>query len=265
MADKGQIEQVLVNLVDNARDAMLRGGRLVIEVSRAVMNERFVHAHGIGEPGDYACLAVTDTGHGMDEEARKRVFEPFFTTKEVGKGTGLGLAIVYGIIQQHNGCITVSSEIGKGTTFRIFLPLINEEIMKAHENLETGVPSGGTETLLLVEDEEAVRKSYGMILEEGGYRVVEAVNGEDALDRFVEPGAEVDMVITDVIMPKIDGKAFCDAIRKILPDMRVLFMSGYTKEILAERGILVDASDFMTKPVKPFVLLNKVREMLDRV
>ncbi len=264
MADRGQIEQVLVNLVNNARDAMPRGGRLVIEVSRAVMHEKFVHAHGIGEPGDYACLAVTDTGHGMDEEARKRAFEPFFSTKDVGKGTGLGLAIVYGIIQQHNGCIIVSSETGKGTTFRIFLPLIGEEIMEAHVTPESVALPGGSETILLVEDEEAVRESYGMILEEAGYRVLEATDGEDALDRFLEHGAEADMVITDVIMPKIDGKTLGDEMRKTRPDMKVLFMSGYAKEILVEKGILVEGSDFVTKPVKPFELLNKVREMLDR-
>lgn len=264
MADKGQIEQVLVNLVNNAKDAMPRGGSLAIEVSPAIMNERFVHAHGFGEAGNYGCVSVTDTGLGMDEETRKRIFEPFYTTKEVGKGTGLGMAIVFGIIQQHDGCITVSSEIGRGTTFRIFLPLINEEINETHWALEAGAPSGGTEIILLVEDEVTVRETYKMILEEAGYRVIEAFDGEDALDRFMEHRSEVDFVVSDVIMPNIDGKALCEKIRKIRPDMKVLFMSGYTKENLAERGILVDETGFMTKPVKPFELLKTVREMLDQ-
>jgi len=264
MADKGQIDQVLVNLVNNARDAMPRGGSLAIEVFPAVMNERFVHAHGFGEAGNYGCVSVTDTGIGMDEETRKRVFEPFYTTKEVSKGTGLGMAIVYGIIQQHNGCITISSETGKGTTFRIFLPLINEEITEAHVAMETGSSPGGTETILLVEDEVSVRESYKMILEEAGYRVMEAVDGEDALDRFMEHRSEVDILVSDVIMPKIDGKDLCEKIRKIRPDMKVLFMSGYTKENLVERGFLVDETGFMTKPVKSFELLKLVREILDR-
>jgi two-component system cell cycle sensor histidine kinase/response regulator CckA len=264
MADKGQIEQVLMNLVTNAKDAMPRGGSLTIEVSAAVIDERFVLAQGFGEPGNYACISVTDTGHGMDEDTKQRIFEPFFTTKEVGKGTGLGMAIVYGIIQQHNGHITVYSETGRGTTFKIYLPLIVEEIKEMHEARDAEPPPGGTETILLAEDDVTVRELHGMILEKAGYKIVEAVDGEDALDKFMERQAEVDILATDVIMPKIDGKSLYEEIRKIRPDMKVLFMSGYTKDIIVERGILDDEFSYITKPVKSFELLKLVRDILDR-
>jgi PAS domain S-box-containing protein len=264
MADKGQIEQVLMNLVTNAKDAMPRGGTLTIEVSPAVMDQSFVHAHGCGEPGKYACVSVSDTGHGMDEEISKRIFEPFFTTKEVGKGTGLGMSIIYGIIQQHNGCVTVHSEKQRGTTFKIYLPRIAEKIDEAHVTRGVESPPGGTETVLLVEDDGTVRELHKMILEEAGYRVVEAVDGQDALDKFMERMAEVDIVVTDVVMPKTDGKTLYEEIGKIRPDMKVLFMSGYTKDIVLERGILEDAFNYITKPVKSFELLKLTREILDR-
>jgi PAS domain S-box-containing protein len=263
-ADKGQVEQVLMNLVTNAKDAMPRGGSLTIEVSAAAMDEKFAHAHGMGEPGNYACLSVTDTGHGMDEDTASRIFEPFFTTKEVGKGTGLGMAIVYGIIQQHNGCITVHSEMGKGTTFRIYLPLITGEIKELPDGGTVEQPPGGTETILLTEDEAAVRELHRMILEGAGYRVIEAVDGEDALDKFMEHMAEVDIIATDVIMPKIDGNSLYQRIREIRPDMKALFMSGYTKDIIVERGILDDEFSYISKPIKSFELLTSVREILDR-
>ena len=263
MADKVQIEQVIMNLVTNAKDAMPRGGTLTIEVSPAVMEEQFVHAHGFGEPGDYACLNVLDTGHGMDEETRKKIFEPFFTTKEVGKGTGLGMAIIYGIIRQHNGYISVYSEKGRGTTFRIYLPLIEEGIKEEQGALEVEPPPGGTETILLAEDDEAVRELHRTILEEAGYRVIEAVDGRDALDKFEEHMAEVDILATDVIMPKMNGKSLYEEIRKIRSDMKVLFMSGYTKDIIVERGIIEDEFILVTKPVTSYKLLKKIREILD--
>jgi signal transduction histidine kinase len=264
MADKSRIEQVLMNLVTNAKDAMSRGGTLSIDVAPAVMDETFVHMHDFGEPGNYARISVTDTGEGMNEETRKRIFEPFFTTKEVGKGTGLGMAIVYGIIQQHNGSIAVNSEKGRGTTFSIYLPLCSEGTTEAHGVRVVEAPPGGTETILLAEDEVTVRKLYKMILEKAGYRVVEAVDGQDALDKFIEHMAEVDIVATEVIMPKIDGKSLYEEIRKIRPDMKVLFMSGYAKDTILERGILDDEFCYVTKPIKSFDLLKKVREVLDR-
>lgn len=264
MADKGQIEQVLMNLVTNAKDAMPKGGSLLIEVSPMVMTERFVHAHGYGEPGNYACISVTDTGHGMDEEIIKRIFEPFFTTKEVGKGTGLGMAMIYGIIQEHNGHISVDSETGRGTTFKVYLPLINEEIMEANGALAPEAPPGGTETILLAEDEVMVRELHKMVLEGAGYTIIEAIDGEDALEKFKEHAADVDILVTDVVMPKIGGKVLYEEIRKIRPEIKVLFMSGYTEDIIVDRGVLVDEFSYITKPVKSFDLLSLVRDTLDR-
>jgi PAS domain S-box-containing protein len=264
MADKGQIGQVLMNLVTNAKDAMPRGGNLTIEVSPVVMEERFVHAHGFGEPGDYACVTVSDTGQGMDEETRKRIFEPFFTTKEVDKGTGLGMAIIYGIIQQHNGYISVYSEKERGTTFKIYLPLIAEGIKEEHDTREAEPPPGGTETVLLAEDDATVLELHRMILEEAGYKVIEAVDGQDALDKFTEHRTEVDILATDVIMPKINGKSLFEEISKIRPDMKVLFISGYTKDLIVERGIMEDEFSVITKPVTSHELLKKMRELLDR-
>jgi PAS domain S-box-containing protein len=264
MADKGQIEQVLMNLVTNAKDAMPSGGSLTIEVTSTFMSERFVHAHGFAEPGNYACISVTDTGHGMDEEITKKIFEPFFTTKEVGKGTGLGMAMIYGIIQQHNGCISVSSENGRGTTLKIYLPLITEEITEVHGALAQEAPQGGTETILLAEDEETVRELHKMILEGVGYTIIEATDGEDAFDKFKEHMEDIDILVTDVVMPKLGGKILSEEIRKIRPDMKVLFMSGHTKDIIEERGMLDDELSYLTKPVKTFELLKLVRETLDR-
>jgi PAS domain S-box-containing protein len=263
MADKVQIEQVLMNLVTNAKDAMTKGGSLSIEVSPSVMEERFVHAHGFGAPGDYACISVSDAGCGMDEETRKRIFEPFFTTKEVGKGTGLGMAIIYGIIKQHNGYISVYSERGKGTTFRIYLPLISDGIREEQWTPESEPAPGGTESVLLAEDDEAVRELHMVILEEAGYRVIEAIDGQDAMEKFTEQMEEVDILATDVIMPRMNGKILYDEIRKIRPDIKVIFMSGYTKDIIVERGIMDDECCVVTKPVTARKLLMRIREILD--
>lgn len=264
MADKGRIEQVIMNLVTNARDAVTKGGVIVIKVFPEVMTGSFAHAHGFGDPGYYACISVSDTGRGMDEETMKMIFDPFFTTKETGKGTGLGMAIVFGIVKQHNGCITVSSETGKGTTFRIYLPLAKEGIPDANgARVEEQPPPGGTETVLLVEDESTIRELHRMILEEAGYRVIEAADGEKALEKFMGDKTESDIIVTDVIMPKIDGKRLCDEIRKFRPDMKVLFVSGYTKDIFVERGILGDGLRYLSKPYKASELLKSVRDALD--
>jgi CheY-like chemotaxis protein len=264
LADKGQIEQVIMNLVTNARDAMPRGGILSVDISHACMDERFVHAHGFGEPGDYALISVTDNGHGMDAETQQKIFEPFFTTKEVGKGTGLGMAIIYGIIKQHNGYVNVYSEVGRGTTFKIYLPLgsgIQGEVGKATQPVAS---MGGHENILLVEDDGTVRGLHRMILEEAGYAVIEAVDGQDAFEKFISCQSEVDMIVTDVIMPKKDGKSLFKEIEEVRPDMRVLFMSGYTKDIVIERGVLDDELNFVAKPVMPQELLGKMRQILDR-
>jgi len=264
MADRGQLEQVLMNLVTNARDAMPTGGTLSVDIFPIAMDGKFVHAHGFGEPGVYACISVTDSGHGMDQETQGKIFEPFFTTKEVGKGTGLGMAIIYGIVKQHNGYIDVCSEPARGTTFRIYLPLSSGEAEADPAQDRNEQVAGGTETILLVEDDGSVRELHKMIFEAAGYRVIEALDGQDALDRFTERPAEVDILVTDVIMPKLDGKRLFQEIEKARPDMRVLFMSGYTRDIVIKRGIPDDTWDFLAKPVRSAELLRKVRNILDR-
>jgi len=263
MADRGQIEQVIMNLVTNAKDAMPTGGALTIEISATEMDGKFHDQHGFGEPGRYACIAITDTGHGMEEETRKRIFEPFFTTKDAGKGTGLGMAIIYGIVKQHNGFITVYSEPDFGTTFRVYLPLTGEAELETLSTPREELPPGGVETVLLAEDDEAVRGLHKMILEDAGYTLIQAVDGRDALDKFMQYQSEISILITDVIMPKINGKRLYEEIRKIRPDMKVLMMSGYTKDVFTERGILEDEYSFMTKPVKPYDLLKTIRNILD--
>jgi two-component system cell cycle sensor histidine kinase/response regulator CckA len=200
----------------------------------------------------------------MDEKTMKRIFEPFFTTKEVGKGTGLGMAIIYGIVKQHHGYINVYSEPGRGTTFKIYLPLISGKKEEEQESRKAAPTVGGKETILLAEDDVTVRELHRMILEEAGYTLFEAVDGQDALDKFIDHQVEVDLLATDVIMPKIDGKRLYEEIRKIRPDMKVLFMSGYTKDIVMERGIPEDEFSFLTKPVTSSLLLTKVRNILDR-
>jgi two-component system cell cycle sensor histidine kinase/response regulator CckA len=264
MADKGQVQQVLMNLATNAKDAMPKGGCFTIDVSPIRMDRSFIHAHGKGRPGNYACITVSDTGNGMDEETVKKIFDPFFTTKEVGKGTGLGMAIIHGIVKQHNGYINVYSEPDRGTTFRIYLPITTVEKKETDDARKTEPLACGTETVLLAEDDATVRELHRMILEGSGYKVIEAVNGRDALDRFLEHRSEVDILATDVIMPKLDGKKAFEEIRKIRPDMKVLFMSGYTKDVIIERGILEDEFSFLSKPVTAYELLRNLRKILDR-
>ncbi|MEA5113868.1 MAG: PocR ligand-binding domain-containing protein [Geobacteraceae bacterium] len=263
MADQGQIEQVLMNLVTNARDAMPQGGTLSVDVFQASIDKGFVQVHGFGEPGHYACITVTDTGCGMDAETQKKIFEPFYTTKEVGKGTGLGMAIIYGIVKQHNGYINVYSEPGNGTVFRVYLPLLAEEKHAVHKTENNKPPKGGSETILLAEDDITVRELHKILLEEAGYKVVEAFDGHDALAKFMENRPTIDLLATDVIMPRIDGKSLYQEIRKFRPDMKVLFISGYTKDIVIEKGIPGDGANFISKPVTSSILLTKVREILD--
>jgi PAS domain S-box-containing protein len=263
MADKGQIEQVLMNLVTNARDAMPTGGVLAIEAGSDFIDEGFIKTHGFGIPGRYARIAVEDTGCGMDEETREKIFEPFFTTKMVGKGTGLGLSIIYGIVKQHNGFITVDSSPGRGTTFSVFLPLAGQEKQEPSEMRRPESATGGTETILLAEDDDVVREMNRAILEEAGYTVIETADGQEALDRFKERPSRVDILVTDVIMPNMDGKRLCEEILGIRPDMKVLFMSGYSTDILDGRGVSDDGINFMPKPVLPSELLKRLREILD--
>jgi CheY-like chemotaxis protein/two-component sensor histidine kinase len=262
MADAGQIEQVLMNLATNARDAMPRGGELALSTEVRVIREDFTDAHGYGRPGSYAMITVSDTGTGMDEATRGKIFEPFFTTKEQGKGTGLGLSMVYGIIKQHDGNITVFSEPEKGTTFRILLPLIAMEVEEAHSEMDMP-PPGGTETLLFAEDDLDVRSLTTTILRDFGYRVIVALDGRDALEKYNEYSDEIDLLILDVIMPKMSGKETYDAVRAIRPDSKFLFISGYTADALHKKGVFEEGAHFVAKPMSPFELLTKVRAVLD--
>jgi two-component system cell cycle sensor histidine kinase/response regulator CckA len=260
MADEGQIEQVLMNLVTNARDAMPDGGSLIITTEER--KEQYISLHEYMRPGKYALITVSDTGEGMDENTRVKIFEPFFTTKELGRGTGLGLAIVYGIIKQHNGFINVYSEPGKGTTFRIHLPLIPEMDMDMANEL-VPPPTGGTETILLAEDDQTVRALAGIFLRDFGYRVIDAVDGTDALEKFAEHEKEIDLLILDVMMPKKNGRDVYYAVKAVRPDIDILFVSGYTADIIHKKGIMEDLP-FISKPVNPFDLLRKIRDILDK-
>jgi len=262
--DSGQIEQVLINLATNARDAMPKGGSLTIETSVHQIDELFVQANGFGEPGAYAIISVSDTGIGMDEETRRKIFEPFFTTKELGKGTGLGMSIVYGIIKQHNGFINVYSEPQLGTTFRIYLPLSASSALAHEESESAAPPPGGTETILIVEDEPAVRLLLEKILTGFGYRVILAENGREAAEKFAAGRGEIKLVLMDMIMPGMSGKDACDAIREIDPGAKVLYTSGYTMDIMKTRDVLEEGTELLMKPVRPLELLRKVREMIDR-
>ncbi|MDA8098016.1 MAG: ATP-binding protein, partial [Nitrospiraceae bacterium] len=262
MADTGQMEQVLLNLCTNARDAMPKGGHLAIETDRVTVDDESRRQHLLDRPGTYGIIAVSDTGNGMDEGVRKQIFEPFFTTKEVGKGTGLGLSIAYGIVRQHNGTIQVYSEPGRGTTFKIYLPSIDAAgapIAAA----EAAAVRGGTETILLAEDESEVRELVAITLREAGYRVIEAVDGPDAERQFAENGSAVSLLLTDLIMPKKNGREVYEQLRLSSPSLNVLFMSGYTADIIRNKGVLDDPMLFISKPIIPDILLKKVREALD--
>jgi len=263
-ADAGQIEQVIMNLATNARDAMPNGGDLTIITEVINLDNEFVKAHGYGKPGAYALLSVSDTGMGMDEDVKQKIFEPFFTTKELGKGTGLGLSIVYGIIKQHEGYINVYSEPNKGTTFRIYLPVIEIGIGAAELTKKAVEPERGTETVLLAEDEANVRRFVKTVLEEFGYTVIEAVDGEDAINKFQQNKEKIHLIILDVIMPRKSGREAYESIVSSAPDARFLFTSGYNEDIIHKKGILEEGLDFISKPFVPTGFLRKVRAVLDR-
>jgi PAS domain S-box-containing protein len=260
--DIGQIEQILLNLTTNARDAMPHGGVLTISAEQVQIDKKFIQADSYGEAGNYAVLSVADTGAGMDEKTKEHIFEPFFTTKELGKGAGLGLAMVYGIIRQHNGFIKVYSEPGKGATFKIYLPLIpaKEKILKKAEL--TAIPSY-KETILLAEDNQAFREASKIFLESYGYKVLEAGNGKDALSIFSNNSAGIKLIITDMIMPKMQGNEVYEKAREIRPGIKCLFMSGYSNNIIQKRDVREKGVAFISKPFSPYDLLRKVRKILD--
>lgn len=262
MADSGQIEQVLMNFATNARDAMPEGGRLFIETSRFNIDEGFREVHGYGEPGEYALVAIADTGMGMDENIVKRIFEPFFTTKDVGKGTGLGLSIVYGIVKQHGGYVNVYSEPGKGTTFKMYLPLV-AEFEEVKQKREPEPHAGGSETVLVAEDDADVRRLTCGILEAFGYRVISAENGDDAIQKFLDNKEAIDLVLLDVVMPRKSGREVLREMRKIREGIKVLYMSGYPESIVEQQGIVEKGTPLIVKPVSPKDLLRNVRKVLD--
>ncbi|HBG04256.1 MAG: hypothetical protein A2075_13695 [Geobacteraceae bacterium GWC2_58_44] len=256
-ADSGQLEQVLMNLAANARDAMSSGGTLLIRTERLDVTDNCPGL--LLEPGAYAVLSVCDTGTGIGEIARQRIFEPFFTTKEPGQGTGLGLSIVYGIIQQHNGEISVYSEPGKGTTFKIYFKLLDSAIRKVVPAASRLLPSGGTETILVAEDDCNVRKFISHTLREFGYQVIEALDGEDAVSKFARHKSAIQLLILDVVMPRMNGKEAYQAICKSAVKVPVLFLSGYTADIISKKGVLDEGINFISKPMTPHDLLAKVR------
>jgi PAS domain S-box-containing protein len=262
LVDPGQLEQVLMNLCVNARDAMPRGGDIFIRTGMEFLDKEYIEGYDVKKQGMYALVTVADTGEGMDEKTRQRIFEPFFTTKEIGRGTGLGLATVYGIIKQHNGHINVYSEPGKGTTFKIYLPMV-EALPEKEAGKEVIAPSRGTETILVAEDDESVRSLMKTVLLKYGYEVIEASDGDDAIDKLLQNKDRIELVVLDVIMPKKSGKEVRDEIKKIRPDMKVLFTSGYTADIIHKKGILDEEVDFISKPVLTHELLIKIRELLD--
>jgi signal transduction histidine kinase/CheY-like chemotaxis protein len=262
-ADPTQLEQVLMNLAVNSRDAMPQGGKLIIETQNIVFSTDMVQERVTMSAGNYVMLAVTDTGGGMDEETRSNIFEPFFTTKEKGKGTGLGLSTVYGIIKQTGGYIWVYSEIDKGTTFKIYLPQVSEKVENITVIKAPPETLRGDETVLLVEDDSDVRTVSEQILNQFGYKVLQAANGKQALQIITENDKKIDLIITDVVMPEMSGKELVDILINEGNGFKVLYLSGYSDEAVVHHGIMHGGVDFLAKPFGTETLLRKVREILD--
>jgi PAS domain S-box-containing protein len=263
-ADPGRIEQVIMNLAVNARDAMPQGGKLTIESTNAVLDDAYALRHVDVKPGRYAMLAVSDSGFGMDEETQSHLFEPFFTTKEDGKGTGLGLPTVYGIVKQSNGHIWVYSELGRGTTFKIYLPRTDEAAEPIRREPTDDEPTRGSETILLVEDEAVVRGLATRTLTESGYHVLQAANGEEATRACLRRGGPIQLLLTDVVLPGgMSGRDIADRVATLSPETKVLYMSGYTDDSIVHHGVMEPGIAFIGKPFTPTALLHKVRQVLD--
>jgi nitrogen-specific signal transduction histidine kinase len=260
--DAGQIEQVIINLAVNARDAMPQGGKLTIETKNADLDEFYAKTHVEARPGRFVMLAISDTGGGMTPEVKARIFEPFFTTKGVGQGTGLGLAVVHGIVKQSGGNVDVYSEAGIGTTFRIYLPGV-EQPAAALPGSAPEAPTQGQETILLVEDEDNVRDLATVVLEGCGYRVFTAPEGLAALQLMATCREAIDLLVTDVVMPQMGGRKLAETLLAEHPELRVLFMSGYTDDAVVRHGVLQANANFLQKPFTPTSLARKVREVLD--
>jgi two-component system cell cycle sensor histidine kinase/response regulator CckA len=265
-ADPGQIEQVILNLAVNAKDAMPKGGKLTVETANVELDQDYADLHLNVVPGSYVMLSVSDTGMGIMPEVRDHILEPFFTTKEKGKGTGLGLSTVYGIVKQSGGNIWIYSEPGQGSTFKIYLPRVEEEVDSMLQSSAVGTKSQqGSETILLVEDEKMVRTLAQTILKRNGYNVLEAENGEEAL-RVVEEqkGKPINLMLTDLIMPRMNGRELSAHLKPLLPGIKVIYMSGYTDEAVSEHGMLAPGVEYIQKPFPPDALVKKIRSVLDR-
>jgi PAS domain S-box-containing protein len=263
LADQNQITGIMMNLVTNARDAMPDGGVLTIATVRVNSEDKAYQLPDGLESGEYVCLTVSDTGHGMDRVTQEHIFEPFFTTKEKGKGTGLGLCSVYGSVQQNGGRIAVDSEIGKGTSFSIYLPAIEAETVPPAEKQQNEGATAGSETILLVEDEDALRRMLREALAKAGYRVWEAGNGEEGLQQWQVANGKIDLVVSDVVMPGMNGLKLAQELMARSPDVPVIFMSGHAEDVITKQGVIDSERDLLPKPFLPEVLVRKVREVLD--
>ena len=263
MADPGQLEQVLMNLAVNARDAMPQGGKLTIETRNVELDGEYTDEHFGVESGRYVMLAVSDSGHGMDAETRARVFEPFFTTKQLGKGTGLGLSTVHGIVNQSGGHVWCYSEPWRGTTFKIYLPRVDAVAEESKGAISSNVTATGSETILVVEDEDAVRRAAERILRNAGYHVLGAANAAEALLLCERFGEHIDLLLTDVVMPQMSGRELADRLREQRPSLAVLYTSGYTDDAIVRHGVLEAGTNFIGKPFAAAALAQKVRDVID--
>jgi CheY-like chemotaxis protein len=262
-ADPGQLSQVIMNLAVNARDAMPTGGKLIIKTNNVYLDEDDPTIHSVSHQGNFVLLSVSDTGEGMDTEVQQHIFEPFFTTKEVGKGTGLGLATVYGIIKQSGGYVSVETKPNEGTTFNIYLPRVPDDSKVSEENYTPREIPRGTETILLVEDEDMVRSLSREILETYGYRVIEAVNGAEALSIGISADGNIDLLMTDIVMPQMGGRELAEKLTEKLPHLQVLFTSGYADDPAMQHYVVETTANFIQKPYTPTSLVHKVRDILD--
>jgi CheY-like chemotaxis protein len=263
MADPDQIQQVIMNLIVNARDAMTDGGRLGITTMNVDLDERSIGAHPDAVPGRYVLMTVTDTGIGMSRETAQRIFEPYFTTKAEGQGTGLGLTMVYGIVRQSGGWIEVSSKPEEGPSFSIYLPRIDAIPVQNQAELTAALKLHGIETVLVVEDQGEVRRLTRTILESYGYHVIEAADAKEALSVEKKHSGEIDVLVADVILPGMNGKALYEHLRVVRPKLRVIFMSGYPKDVISSRGIVERDVEYLLKPLSPDSLARKVRDVLE--
>ncbi len=261
-ADPGQIEQVIMNLIVNARDAMPNGGEIIIETAEVQLDQHYVNKRNEVKPGPYVLMAFSDTGEGMDEKVLSKIFDPFFTTKEYGKGTGLGLATVYGIVKQHDGYIYAYSEKGRGTTFKIYLPASKKIAEEIESKSTVKALLEGNETILIVDDNASIRQLIVETLKPLGYNCMQAVSGKDAINVLRKYSGEVHLLLTDVVMPGMSGRELAEIIREERPEMKVIFMSGYTENIIAHHGVLEQGINYISKPVTPVTLTQKIWSVL---